>query len=399
MHNNARNGSGPEAQAPTTLIVTPTVEVGGSGRMVVDMAAAAVKAGGRAIVMSSGGRLLPELLRSGATHVAANVLSASRWSLLRLGWQIGRLVRKEGVHLIHAMSTAAAWAATVSQRFHQVPLVVTLAQPFTPTTRLEQGFKSAISRADRIIAVSNFAAACLGDEEITQNASIIPYGINLARFNPGAVKADRLIKLSQKWLLPDGVPLILMTGAALPGKGHELMVEALAALGDRPFHCLILGDDLGYEDHRQQIEDLIIAKGLEGKVRFGGFCEDMPAAYMLADLVVVPNTVPEAYSCTAAEAQAMGRPVTAANHGATADVVKSWGPTALFTPNDPDALAKSILAGLALTAEKREAIALMARAHVEHAFALEAVTLRILEVYDSALVEAAQLRLEARRSA
>jgi hypothetical protein len=54
---------------------------------------------------------------------------------------------------------------------------------------------------------------------------------------------------------------------------------------------------------------------------------------------------------------------------------------------------------LALTAEKREAIALMARAHVEHAFALEAVTLRILEVYDSALVEAAQLRLEARRSA
>lgn len=399
MHANARNGSSPEAQAPTTLYVAPTIEVGGVGRMAVDMAAAAVKAGGRVIVMSSGGRLLPELLRSGATHVAANVTSLSRWPLLRLGWQIGRLARKEGVHLIHAMSPAAAWAANVSQRFHQVPVVVSLTQKIVPTTRLEHAFKSALIRSDRVIAVSDFAAASLADEDVSQITSIIPFGLNLARFNPGAVKADRLIKLSQKWLLPDGVPLILMTGAARPGKGHELLVDALAALGSRPFHCLIVGDDSGHEDYRQQIEDLIIAKGLEGKVRFGGFCDDMPAAYMLADLVVVPNTVPEAFSCTAAEAQAMGRPVTAANHGAAAQVVKAWGPAALFTANDPDALTKSLMAGLALTAEKREAIALMARAHVEHAFALDSVTLRILELYDAALMEATEARLDARRSA
>lgn len=403
MNSKARNGSSAQAQAPTVLFVTPTLEVGGTGRTVVDLAAAAVKAGGRALVMSNGGRLLPELLRSGALHISANVAGASRWSLLRLGWQISRLARREGVHLIHALTPAAAWAVSISQRFHAAPLVATLPDAITPANRLETAFKTALSQADQVIAVSAATAASLTvaetETETDAAVTVIPRGINLARFNPGAVKADRLIKLSQKWLLPDGVPLILMTAAAPAYRGHDVLVAGLASLADRPFHCLILGDDTGHDGYRQGIEDLIVDQGLEGKVRFGGFCDDMPAAYMLADLVVVPNARPEGFSMTAAEAQAMGRPVAAADHGGAREVVTPWGPAALFAPNDPAALAQAVAAGLNLTAERREAIALSARAHVEHNFALEGVVRRTLEVYDSALVTAAQARAEARRSA
>ena len=42
---------------------------------------------------------------------------------------------------------------------------------------------------------------------------------------------------------------------------------------------------------------------------------DMPAALMLADVVVMPSIEPEPFGRVAIEAQAMGRPVVAFDHG------------------------------------------------------------------------------------
>ena len=44
-------------------------------------------------------------------------------------------------------------------------------------------------------------------------------------------------------------------------------------------------------------------------------CRDMPAAYMLADVVVSASTEPEGFGRVIVEAQAMGRPVIATAHG------------------------------------------------------------------------------------
>ena len=56
-------------------------------------------------------------------------------------------------------------------------------------------------------------------------------------------------------------------------------------------------------------------------MRVVGHCDDMPAALMLADLVVNPSLEPEPFGRTVIEAQAMGRPVIVADHGGTAETV------------------------------------------------------------------------------
>ena len=60
---------------PTVLQVIPTLDTGGAERTTIDMAAAIIKAGGRAIVASQGGRLVNDLLAMGGTHVRLPVHS------------------------------------------------------------------------------------------------------------------------------------------------------------------------------------------------------------------------------------------------------------------------------------------------------------------------------------
>ena len=60
---------------PTILQIVPTLDIGGAERTTVDMARAIVEAHGRAIVVSSGGRLVRELEAVGAEHIDMAVKS------------------------------------------------------------------------------------------------------------------------------------------------------------------------------------------------------------------------------------------------------------------------------------------------------------------------------------
>ena len=65
----------------------------------------------------------------------------------------------------------------------------------------------------------------------------------------------------------------------------------------------------------------------------------MPAAYMLADVVISASTDPEAFGRVAAEAHAMGRPVIASDHGGARETVIAGETGWLVPPGDSDAIA------------------------------------------------------------
>ena len=50
-------------------------------------------------------------------------------------------------------------------------------------------------------------------------------------------------------------------------------------------------------------------------------CNDMPAAYMLSDVVVSASNEPEGFGRIIIEAQAMGRPVVATDHGGARETI------------------------------------------------------------------------------
>ena len=190
-----------------------------------------------------------------------------------------------------------------------------------------------------------------------------------------------MIQLSQQWRLPDGLPVVLLPGRLTRWKGQTVLIEALARLQRDDFVALLVGDEQGRHGYRDELMELIQKRGLGAVVRLVGECRDMPAAYMLADVVVSASTDPEAFGRVAAEAQAMGRPVIATDHGGARETVLPGETGWLVPPGDAGALAGALAEALALEAPTRAAVAEVARAHILANFTVERMCEATLGVY------------------
>ena len=86
----------------------------------------------------------------------------------------------------------------------------------------------------------------------------------------------------------------------------------------------------------------------------------MPAIYKLADVVVSASTDPEAFGRVVAEAQAMGRPTVAVNHGGGPEIILDGITGWLFQPGNTIDLTDKIKLALDLNKVDREEMALKA---------------------------------------
>mgnify|MGYP003317461089 FL=1 len=171
----------------------------------------------------------------------------------------------------------------------------------------------------------------IGDERVR----VIYRGIDTSLFDPKQVGPERVVNLATNWRLVEPIPVIMMPGRLSRWKGQKVLIEALSILGRRDIRCLIVGDEQGRSRYRQELETLIKRLSLEEIVYFAGHCRDMPAAYMLSDVVVSASTDPEAFGRVIVEAQAMGRPVVSIDHWASQETVLHWITCWVFPSADP----------------------------------------------------------------
>jgi glycosyltransferase involved in cell wall biosynthesis len=181
----------------------------------------------------------------------------------------------------------------------------------------------------------------------------------------------------------------MLPGRLTRWKGQLTLIDALARLARLDICCVLVGSDQGRTGYRREIEERIRMRGLDSVLRIVDHCRDMPAAYMLADVVVSASTDPEAFGRVVAEAQAMGRPVVAPDHGAAPEIVLAGETGWLVPPSNPEALATALDAALKLDAAARESRARAAIAHVRGRFTRAGMCSATLEVYSEVLAEAA----------
>jgi glycosyltransferase involved in cell wall biosynthesis len=240
-----------------------------------------------------------------------------------------------------------------------------------------------------VIAVSEFIRQLVlerhrvaPDEVVT-----IPRGADVAVFCDDAVGHERTINLADQWgIADDPRPVIMLPGRLTRWKGQEVLVEAaslLARRGGPDFVALIVGDgeDAAYV---QRLEARIRGAGLEGRVWLTGGCADMPAAYKLASVVVSASTEPEAFGRVAVEAQAMGRPVIATDHGGARETVVHGESGWLVPPKDAAALADALAHALALDPSERAAMGLAGRARIHAEYTVAAMQRATISVYERA---------------
>ncbi|MBI1405869.1 MAG: glycosyltransferase [Caulobacter sp.] len=378
------------------LQVIPEMETGGAEQTVIDVAQAVVNAGGRAFVATRGGRMTARLEADGGRLAQMPVQSKNPLVMLGNAARLVDLIRREKITLVHARSRAPAFSALWAAHVTGVPFVATYHGIYNARSGLKRWYNAVMTKGDLVIANSDYTRDHVVAEHDLDPARVIsiPRGVDLARFDPRKVTPSRVQALRDLWDLPspDSRKVFVLGGRITRLKGHLTIVAAAArmkAQGRNDFLILFVGDDQGRAEYRQEVEDAIRSAGLDDTIKLVGHCDDMPAAYRLADYALLPSTQPESFGRTAVEPQAMARPVLVADHGGARETVIEGGTGWRLPPGDVEAWAQGLLTAIDTPAARRRAMGEAGLARVKKLYSVEAMCEATLGVYARVLEDRA----------
>jgi glycosyltransferase involved in cell wall biosynthesis len=140
---------------------------------------------------------------------------------------------------------------------------------------------------------------------------------------------------------------LLTVAAVIPGKGHDVLLDALALVNGRRWHCTCVGS----LERDPVFAARVRRRAFDGRVRFPGprTGAELDRSYAAADLLVLPSRG-ETYGMVVTEALARGLPVLAADVGGVPEALGHGAdgvrPGMLVPPGDPAALGGALRAWL-----------------------------------------------------
>jgi glycosyltransferase involved in cell wall biosynthesis len=209
----------------------------------------------------------------------------------------------------------------------------------SPVTRRLARFS--LRRASAVGVVADALGHALARLVTSVRATVLPNGVDLARFSPGsATEARRTLGLEA------GTRLILYVGRLAPGKGLTTLLRALRLVRvTEPAARLAI---VGGGPLARWLVRRVRAAGLAGAVHLAGeVSHDAVVPWLrAADVLVLPSTA-EGFPNVVREALACGRPVVATLVG---DLPRVVTPAVgrLVPPEDPAALARALVDVLSL---------------------------------------------------
>jgi glycosyltransferase involved in cell wall biosynthesis len=376
----------------TLLQVTPELETGGAEQTTLDISRAVIAAGGRSLVASRGGRMAARLRADGGALFPLPMQSKNPGVILANAGRLAAIARTHRVSLIHARSRAPAFSAFLAARMTGVPFLATYHGVYEAKGPFKRWYNAIMTRGPVTIANSAYTRERVLAEHGLEPGRVIAIdrGVDLERFDPDRVSRDRVDALRLAWGIPaeNGRVTLILAGRLTRWKGQALLIEAAARLkadgGPVPL-ILLVGDDQGRGGYRDDLIAAIRRGGLEDSVRLVGHCDDMPAAYRLADVACAPSLKPEPFGRTAVEPQAMGLPVLAADHGAARETVEDGRTGWLVAPGDPDAWAAAIARAVLSPPADRATMGAEALRRARRLYSLDAMCAATLKVYASLL--------------
>jgi glycosyltransferase involved in cell wall biosynthesis len=375
------------ADKPVVLQVLPSLVTGGVERGTIEITQAVAEADGVALVASAGGKLEKAVQRAGGRHITLPLDSKNPFVVWRNATRLAKLIRAENVAIVHARSRAPAWSAWLACRRTGAHFVTTYHGVYNEDLPFKRPYNAVMARGEIVIAASRYVAELIVFRHgvYPTRIRVIPRGVDPAVFDPAAVAPDRIARLARAWRLPDGVPTVVLPGRLTAWKGQPILLAAIARLARRDLCCVLVGSDQGRRRYARRLVRQAERLGIADRLRLVGNCDDMPAALMLSDVVVHASVRPEAFGRVVIEAQAMGRPVIAADLGGPVETVRHGETGWRVPPGDPAALAEAIAQALALPDVQRQALGQRARQAVLRNYTVRAMQEATLDVYEELL--------------
>lgn len=322
----------------------PELNSGGVERGTLELGSFLSEKGHQSTVISGGGRLVPRLEQEGSSHITWPV-GKKRPATFKYILPLRKLLLDQKIDILHLRSRVPAWLGYLAWKTmppSKRPTLVTTFHGFYSINK----YSAIMTKGEKVIAISRLIA-----EHIKENYHIpeekivtIHRGVDTDAFDPAIVSEERLAILRKQWQIDDDQsPFIVLPGRISPWKGHDILIRALAELKDFAWTAVFIGDTAENQRISSNLRDMLCEYQLTDRVKFVGHCDDMPAAYLLADIVIsAASTEPEAFGRVAVEAAAMGKPIIASAHGGSLETVLPGKTGWLVKPNDAKGLSEAL---------------------------------------------------------
>lgn len=342
---------------PRVLHITQPVD-GGVARVVTDLARAQLAAGLHVTVACPDGPLAAAARSVGADVRPWHATRSPGPTLVREVRRLARVIEDVRPDLVHAHSAKAGLAGRLAVR-GRTPTVF---QPHAWSFEAVGGITSALALrweqrgarwAHRVVCVSEAERATGVRAGIEGRWSVVPNGIEPARFRPAAVDTVRAALLPG---VPPAAPLVACVGRLCRQKGQDVLLEAWPSVVRRVpgARLLLVGDGPQRDELRARAPESVL---------FAGAVDDVVPWYQAADLVVLPSRW-EGMALAPLEAMACGRPVVLTDvDGARESLPPDLPPRCLVPPDDPARLADA-MTELLLDPPLRESLGHQGRRHV-----------------------------------
>lgn len=374
-------------RALTVVQLLPAMASGGVERSTLEIADALVRAGHRAIVVSAGGRLVPQLRAGGAEHIELDIGRKSL-ATLRQVRPLRELLARAQADIVHARSRLPAWIGWRALRGLPAgsrPRFMTTVHGLNSPSR----YSAVMTRGERVVCVSGTVRDYVLQHYPRTDAAklrVIPRGIDPEAFplGPWPDLAARAGVAAQHAQLGGDGPLLLLPGRGTRLKGHADALELLARLRADGLDARLWmpgAREPAREAYIGQLEARASALGIADAVAITPPTTAIANAYAASDLVLQLSRKPEAFGRTVIEALSVGRPVLGWAHGGVGELLRELQPAGVVAPFDVAALhecARALLDGRGARPAALQATmpALIAR------YSLHAMQQSTLAVYD-----------------
>lgn len=297
------------------------------------------------------------------------------------GRRVARFVREHGIQVVHAHLTGAARLAVRAACATGCACVA-----HARIWRDDRAYHDA-ARLGLVIANSRHTAdfylrAGLPADRVrvVLNSTAV-HETEAARTPRAELRARLLAELD----LPPAARLVVLASRLAPDKGQDVLLRAVPAIRARvpDAHFLLPGGQLRRADYGRELDRLTAASGAPGHVHRPGFRADAAAWLRAADVSVLPAR-DEPFGLVAIESMMLGTPLVAAASGGFLEIVDDPSLGRLVPVGDAAALADAV-AGLLEDPAAAAAQAARAEASARARFTPEAMTRRIVAIYEELL--------------
>jgi glycosyltransferase involved in cell wall biosynthesis len=301
---------------------------------------------------------------------------------IRVWRKVRRLLSEERIDVVHAHGTRAASNVLWAARSLGIPVIYSIhgwsfhrdQHPLVRRFR-KWGEEWLTKRSTVNISVSA-SNQQTGKEEIAGFRSVVVNnGIDAKKFDPDkkykdvraelGIGVDRALVLFIARFTSHKQPLTLL----------HAFSKALEKLGSCGAQLLMVGDG----DQKEAGLQLVKRLGLEEKIHFQAFRQDVPDILSAADIFVLPSMW-EGLPIGLLEAMAMRKAVIGTRVDGTREVVQDGVNGLMVEPGDVDALAAAIVR-LVKDRGLRESLSVRAEETVRHRYNAAAMTREIENIY------------------